>query len=113
RQRIAIARALYRDPEILILDEATSSLDSLSEQYVQQTIAGLKERGKTVIVIAHRLSTVMGADRIVVLDQGTVVEEGTHAELLARGGHYYRLWEHQFPLLRQVQAPGGPAPTRA
>jgi ATP-binding cassette subfamily B protein len=103
RQRIAIARALYRDPEILILDEATSSLDSLSEQHVQQTILGLKQRGKTVIVIAHRLSTVMGADRIVVLEQGNVVEEGTHAELIARGGHYYRLWEHQFPLLRQAQ----------
>jgi ABC-type bacteriocin/lantibiotic exporter with double-glycine peptidase domain len=104
RQRIAIARALYRDPEILILDEATSSLDSESEQCVQQTIVGLKLRGKTVIVIAHRLSTVMGADRIVVLEQGNVVEEGTHAELIARGGHYYSLWEHQFPLMRQVPA---------
>jgi ATP-binding cassette subfamily B protein len=104
RQRIAIARALYRDPEILILDEATSSLDSVSEQYVQQAIRGLKQRGKTVIVIAHRLSTVMGADRIVVLEQGNVVEEGTHVELLSRGGHYYRLWEHQFPFLRQVHS---------
>jgi ATP-binding cassette subfamily B protein len=109
RQRIAIARALYRDPEILILDEATSSLDSVSEQYVQQAIAALKERGKTVIVIAHRLSTVMGADRIVVLDQGRVAEEGSHGELLARGGAYYRLWEHQFPLLRQVSSGGGAA----
>jgi ATP-binding cassette subfamily B protein len=102
RQRIALARALYRDPEILILDEATSSLDSVSEQYVQQAIVDLKQRGKTVIVISHRLSTVMGADRIVVLERGKVAEEGTHAELIAHGGHYYSLWEHQFPMLRQA-----------
>ena len=113
RQRIAIARALYRNPEILILDEATSSLDSLSEQYVQQTILGLKQRGKTVIVIAHRLSTVMGADRIVVLDHGNVVEEGAHAELLDRGGHYFRLWEHQFPLVRPVLDSASPSVVRA
>lgn len=109
RQRIAIARALFRDPEILILDEATSSLDSVSEQCVQRTILGLKQRGKTVIIIAHRLSTVMGADHIVVLDQGAVVEQGTHAELLGRSGAYYRLWEHQFPLLQQVQGGAGGA----
>jgi ABC-type bacteriocin transporter len=113
RQRIAIARALYRDPEILILDEATSSLDSISEQYVQQTILDLKQRGKTVIVIAHRLSTVMGADRIVVLDQGAVVEQGTHAELLGRRGPYYRLWEHQFPLLQPVRSGAGPSAASA
>jgi ABC-type bacteriocin transporter len=113
RQRIAIARALYRDPEILILDEATSSLDSVSEQFVLQAIQAMKQRGKTVIVIAHRLSTVMNADRIVVLEQGAVVEEGTHGELLGRSGAYYRLWEHQFPLLRQVEGGGGPSEARA
>lgn len=105
KQRLAIARALYKDPEVLILDEATSSLDSVSEQCVQEAIRELRGRGKTVIVIAHRLSTVMSADKIVVLDAGAVVEEGSHAELLAKREHYYRLWEHQFPLLDQVRIP--------
>ena len=98
KQRIAIARALYQDPEILILDEATSSLDSISEQCVQQTIRQQRERGKTVILIAHRLSTVMHADKIVVIEQGKLVEEGTHFELLARESAYCRLWASQMPL---------------
>ena len=80
RQRIAIARALYRDPEILILDEATSSLDATSEQYVQQMISMLKHANKTVIVITHRLSTILNADRVIVLEKGLVVEDGKHAE---------------------------------
>jgi ATP-binding cassette subfamily B protein len=117
RQRIAIARALYRQPEILILDEATSSLDSVSEQFVQQGIADFKAAGKTVIVIAHRLSTVLAADTIVVLDGGEVAEEGGHVELLRRRGAYYRLWEHQFPFLAQMrsQSPAAnpPAPSPA
>src|SRR6056297_1950627 len=85
KQRIAIARALYKDPEVLILDEATSSLDSASEQYVQQTINYLRESNKTVILIAHRLSTVFKADKICVLEKGQLVEEGSHKELLTRG----------------------------
>src|SRR3546814_12007659 len=76
RQRLAIARALYREPEILVLDEATSSLDSASEQYIQQTISSLREEGKTVILIAHRLSTVVNAAKIVVLHEGRLAEEG-------------------------------------
>jgi ATP-binding cassette subfamily B protein len=97
RQRLAIARALYRDPSILILDEATSSLDPHSEQFVQRTMQTLRQQGKTVVVIAHRLSSVVHADRIVVLDRGKVAEEGTHTELLARGGAYAQLWNAQFP----------------
>lgn len=96
KQRIAIARALYKEPEILILDEPTSSLDSFSEKYVHSAIQDLRKAQKTVILIAHRLSTVMQADQIVVLDQGKVVEAGTHEELLLNGEYYYRLWEQQF-----------------
>ena len=92
RQRIAIARALYRDPEILILDEATSSLDTTSEQYVQRTIEILKEQNKTIVIIAHRLSTVIQADKIIVLHKGTVAEEGRHLSLLEMNGHYAKLY---------------------
>ncbi|MFN8689929.1 MAG: ATP-binding cassette domain-containing protein, partial [Cyclobacteriaceae bacterium] len=101
RQRIAIARALYRDPEILILDEATSSLDSASERYVQKMVGLLREQSKTVIIIAHRLSTVFHADSIVVLEKGKVAERGTHHELLQNRGAYFNLWKQQFPMLEQ------------
>lgn len=94
RQRVAIARALYRDPEILILDEATSSLDSVSDQYVQDVMQQLRDEGKTIIVIAHRLSTVMNADKIVVLQEGVMAEEGTHSQLLQNNAIYSRLWQH-------------------
>ena len=99
KQRIAIARALYKDPEILILDEATSSLDSASERYVQKMVEILREQNKTVIIIAHRLSTVFQADKIVVLENGKVAEQGRHEELMQNKSAYYNLWKQQFPML--------------
>ena len=97
RQRIAIARALYRNPEILFFDEATSSLDSESESFVLQTINRLKSEGKTVVIIAHRLSTVVNADKIAVLENGQLLEEGNHQELWDKKGKYYNMWQKQFP----------------
>ena len=95
RQRIAIARALYKNPPLLILDEATSELDTESELLVQKALNNLMQ-GRTVLVIAHRLSTVRRADHIVVLDRGTISEIGTHEDLVNRGGIYQRLHELQF-----------------
>ena len=95
RQRIAIARAILRDPEILILDEATSSLDSESEALVQQALERLM-RGRTTFIIAHRLSTVQHANRILVLDGGRAVQLGSHEELVTQEGLYRRLCELQF-----------------
>jgi len=97
KQRLAIARALYRQPQILVLDEATSSLDSESEQHVQQTIKQLKAEGKTIIIITHRLSTVLLADNIVVLENGKLIEQGGHSELYQKEGKYYSLWQKQIP----------------
>jgi subfamily B ATP-binding cassette protein MsbA len=95
RQRLAIARAIYKDAPILILDEATSALDSESERAVQAALDVLM-RNRTTLVIAHRLSTIEHADRVVAIDAGRLVEQGTHAELLARGGLYARLHALQF-----------------
>jgi subfamily B ATP-binding cassette protein MsbA len=95
KQRIAIARALYKDSPILILDEATSSLDTASEAEVQKALENLM-KGRTTIVIAHRLSTVINADRIIVLQRGTIAQSGPHQELISQDGPYRRLYQLQF-----------------
>ncbi len=97
KQRLAIARALYRQPRILILDEATSSLDSNAEQEVFAFLKDLKKQGKTILIIAHRLSTVLLADHIVVLKKGKILEQGTHKELYTKKGYYFALWQKQIP----------------
>ncbi|MCF7834381.1 MAG: ABC transporter ATP-binding protein/permease [Candidatus Pacebacteria bacterium] len=94
KQRVAIARAILKESPILILDEATSSLDSISEYYIQDAFSRLM-KGKTTIVVAHRLSTIEKMDRIIVLDKGAIVEEGTHKELVAKNGFYAELWKRQ------------------
>lgn len=95
RQRIAIARALYKEPQILILDEATSALDSESEQSIKMIVENLRKQGKTVIIIAHRLGTVMNSDNIIVLKNGKMTEQGTHNELIDLKGDYYNYWKSQ------------------
>ena len=97
RQRILIARAVYKAPQFIFMDEATNSLDANNERAIVENL-GSFFRGRTVLVIAHRLSTVMGADSIVVLDKGRVVECGTHEELAARRGCYYKLVKNQLEL---------------
>jgi ABC-type transport system involved in Fe-S cluster assembly, permease and ATPase components len=94
KQRVGIARTILKDPPILLLDEATSALDTETERDIQASLREMGE-GRSVITIAHRLSTVVDADRIVVLQQGEVVEEGRHQDLLARGGRYAAMWARQ------------------
>ena len=95
RQRVAIARAILHDPKILILDEATSSVDTRTEMHIQSAMVALM-KGRTSLIIAHRLSTIRDADKIVVLDGGVVAESGSHEELLAKKGAYYRLYQNQY-----------------
>ena len=94
RQRIAIARAILKNAPILILDEATSALDSVTENKIQEGLEILME-GHTTLVIAHRLSTLSGMDRILVFKEGRIIEDGTHEELINLGGHYSHMWEMQ------------------
>jgi ATP-binding cassette subfamily B protein len=108
KQRVAIARAILKRPRILIFDEATSSLDSHTEQAIQETLREVAEH-HTTLVVAHRLSTVVDADRILVMDHGRIIEQGGHAELLARGGHYAAMWVLQ-QQERTAEAPAVVAP---
>ena len=94
RQRVAIARAILKDAPILVLDEATSALDSESEALIQEALKNLM-KNRTSIVVAHRLSTIAGLDMIVVLSEGRIVEQGSHQELLKKGGEYAKLWSRQ------------------
>ena len=108
RQRVAIARAILADAPILILDEATSSLDSISEHYIQMALEALMA-GRTTITIAHRLSTIQQADRILVFDQGKIIEQGTHHALMMNpGAHYRKLYEMQ--VLGLINHPKEPLP---
>jgi ATP-binding cassette subfamily B multidrug efflux pump len=118
RQRVALARVILKDAPILFLDEATSALDSEVELAIQEQLLGLME-GKTVIAIAHRLSTIARMDRLIVLERGRVVEQGTHGELLRLGGHYEKLWRHQSggfladDVRQESETRALPAPARA
>ena len=102
KQRLAIARALLKNPDILIMDEATSNLDTITEKAIEKTLND-STKGITSIIIAHRLSTIMRCDVIYVMDKGSVIESGSHAELMARRGYYYNLWKEQFPQEQQEQ----------
>ena len=108
KQRVAFARAILKNPALLVLDEATSSLDSITEHDIQQCLRGLKSQ-RTTVTVAHRLSTVMEADTIVVLDHGEVKEAGSHQALIASGGLYAKLWQRQLtsPSVDDLAGRGG------
>jgi ATP-binding cassette subfamily B multidrug efflux pump len=106
RQRVAIARVILKDAPILVLDEATSALDSEVEAAIQEQLADLM-KGRTVIAIAHRLSTIARMDRLIVLDSGRIVEQGSHAALLAANGAYARLWRRQSGGFHDAHGPAG------
>jgi ATP-binding cassette subfamily B protein len=105
RQRVAIARAILKNAPILVLDEATSALDSVTEKKIQLGLDNLM-KGRTVVVVAHRLSTISHMDRILVFDQGRIIEDGSHQQLLIRDGHYARLWNMQAGGFLPEQEPG-------
>jgi ATP-binding cassette subfamily B multidrug efflux pump len=111
RQRIALARVILKDAPILVLDEATSALDSEVELAIQEQLLGLMQ-GKTVIAIAHRLSTIARMDRLIVLERGRIVEQGTHDALLRLGGHYAALWRHQSGGFLDAHEAGDAPPAR-
>jgi ATP-binding cassette, subfamily B (MDR/TAP), member 6 len=100
KQRVAFARAILKNPAVLVLDEATSSLDSVTEQEIQKCLRNIKST-RTTVTVAHRFSTVMDSDMIVVMDNGAIVETGSHAELITTGGPYARMWQ------RQLTSPSG------
>jgi ABC-type multidrug transport system fused ATPase/permease subunit len=95
RQLVSMARTILNDPDVIILDEATSSIDTLTEHLIQLGLKALL-KGRTSFVVAHRLSTIRNADRILVIEDGSIKEEGSHEELMRRKGHYYTLYSHQF-----------------
>jgi ABC-type multidrug transport system fused ATPase/permease subunit len=109
RQRVGIARAILANPRVLILDEATSSLDSEAEALIQDGLRVLR-KGRTTFVIAHRLSTIRSADQILVMDEGEIVERGTHPELISLGGLYHRLYEKQYGLMKDLYINPGEEP---
>ncbi|MGU9147327.1 ABC transporter ATP-binding protein, partial [Clostridium perfringens] len=102
KQRLSIARAILRKPEILIMDEATSNLDSITEKAIEKTIHEFSE-GMITIIIAHRLSTIMRCDNIYILEKGEIKEQGSHKELLEKQGRYYELWKEQLPDIEKVE----------
>ena len=104
KQRLSIARAILRNPNLLIFDEATSALDSITEEEINQTIRKISDQNRITVLIAHRLSTIMHCDKIFVLEQGKIIEQGRHEDLLLEKGLYYAMWRQQIGERRKVFA---------